>query len=78
MNPSKSNPIYSSLPIHFNSTAFQLFDLYFPLEFWNDTILFIIDRELEGKPVTNGELLKKGAINRVEENVFADHEQQEQ
>jgi len=52
LNGSKSNPIFSSFPIHVKFTAFQLFDLIFPLELWNDSIMFIINQKVEGKPVT--------------------------
>ena len=53
LNGSKAeHPIFSSFPIHLKSTAFQLFDLIFPLELWNDSIMFIIDQKVEGKPVT--------------------------
>jgi hypothetical protein len=53
LNGSKAeHPIFSSFPIHWKSTAFHLFDLIFPLELRNDSIMFIIDQEVEGKPVT--------------------------
>ena len=46
------HPIFSSFPILLKSTAFQLFHLIFPLELWNDSIMFIIDQKVDGKPVT--------------------------
>jgi hypothetical protein len=53
LNGSKSNPIFSSFPISLKFTdVFQLFDLFFPSEFWNDSILFLIDQNVEGKAET--------------------------
>ena len=43
---------FSSFPIHLKFTAFQLFDLIFPSELSNDSILFFIDQKVEGKPET--------------------------
>ena len=49
LNGSKAeHPIFSSFPIHLKSTAFQLFDVIFPSELWNDSILFIIDQKVKG------------------------------
>ena len=59
MNGSKAeHPIFLSFPIHWKSTAFQLFYSIYPSELWNDSIMFIIDQKVEGKPVTHGELLR--------------------
>ena len=53
LNGSKAEyPIFSSFPVHWKSTAFQLFDLIFPSELCNDSIMFIIDQDVDGKPVT--------------------------
>jgi hypothetical protein len=53
LNESKAeHPICSSFTIHLKSTAFQLFYLIYPSELWNDSIMFIIDQKVEGKPVT--------------------------
>jgi hypothetical protein len=53
LNGSKAeHPIFSSFQIHWKMTAFQLFDLIFPSKLWNESIMFIIDQEVEGKPVT--------------------------